>query len=78
LVEFAELLDVDMKEFSRRLAFISAHGLRRIESFELVKAKAFENAADGGRRDPLPLWRCVRLVYLQRSCMIRQKRLVLF
>ena len=48
----AELLDIDVDEFTWLLAFIAPDRLSWLQSTQLVKAQAPKDAADGRRRDP--------------------------
>src|SRR5215207_7667673 len=52
LVEAAELLDVDVDELARVLAFVAPHRLGRLEVPEAAQAGALEDAADRSGRDP--------------------------
>ena len=51
-IELAELLDVDVDDLAGRGAFIAADRLGRLESGKPIEAQPFEDAADGGRRNP--------------------------
>ena len=51
-IELAELLDIDVDDLAGRGAFIAADRLGRLESGKPIEAQPFEDAADGGRRNP--------------------------
>ena len=51
-IELAELLDVDVDDLARGGALIAADRLGRLESGKPIEAQPFEDAADGGRRNP--------------------------
>src|SRR5512134_754895 len=50
-VEAAQLLDVDVDELARVLAFVASHWLGRFQGLEAVQAQAPQDPADRGRRD---------------------------
>ena len=47
----AELLDIEMDELARMLAFIAPDRFGRLQGTELVQAEPTQNTADGGWRD---------------------------
>lgn len=49
--DLAELLDIDMDQFSGVLALVTADRFGRFQSAEFVKPQASQDAADTGRRD---------------------------
>ena len=49
--EAAEFLDVDVDQFAGMLPLVAPHGLGGFKRLKAVETEAFEDAADGCRRD---------------------------